>query len=85
MFHILVQGQDLFSPLDKENAWPTGPQVKPSGSNMLGPLFSSVSDCHITIAPRNFVVEVGPATHASTDLKYLLDGVDMDEFTSQDF
>ena len=52
---------------------------------MLGSLFSSVSDCQITIAPRNFVVEVGPATHASTDLKYLLDGVDMDEFASQDF
>ena len=85
MPRILVHGQDSFYPLDKENARPTGPQVKPSGSNMLGSLFSSVSDCHITIEPCNFVVQVGPATHASTDLKYLLDGVDMDEFASQDF
>lgn len=57
-----------------------------STPNFLGSLFSGVSNCTINISPQNFNVNVGSNSHSDshsdTNVKSLLQGIDLDTLLS---
>ena len=78
---MLVQGTSNKENIPKKGNDPT----MPVSSNVLGSIFSSVSNCTINISPQNFTVNVCSNPQQPTpdiDVKALFEGIDMETFLS---